>query len=96
MSIKNKHRNSYPRSGTTWSDISGNRNNETLTNGPTFSSDNGGSIVLDRIDDDVRTTLFNNATGDITMMGWFYVNLGTVGTFLSNKNNLGGYCLGIG
>lgn len=44
-------RNSYPGSGTTWSDISGNGNNGTLTNGPTFSSDNGGVIVLDGSND---------------------------------------------
>ena len=39
-------RNSYPGSGTTWTDLSGRGNNGTLTNGPTYSSVNGGSIVL--------------------------------------------------
>ena len=33
---------SYSRSGTTWSDLSGNNNNGTLTNGPTYNSANGG------------------------------------------------------
>jgi len=42
---------SYPGSGTTWYDKSGNGNNGTLTNGPTFNSDNGGSIVFDGVDD---------------------------------------------
>jgi hypothetical protein len=42
---------SYPGSGTTWSDLSGNGNSGTLTNGPTFSSANGGSIVFDGVDD---------------------------------------------
>ena len=42
---------SYPGSGTTWTDISGNGNNGTLTNGPTYSSANGGSIVFDGTDD---------------------------------------------
>jgi hypothetical protein len=42
---------SYPGSGTTWSDISGNRNNGTLTNGPTYSNSNGGSIGFDGVDD---------------------------------------------
>ena len=38
---------SYPTTGTTWSDLSGYRNNGTLTNGPTFSSANNGSIFFD-------------------------------------------------
>jgi hypothetical protein len=42
---------SYPRSGTTWSDVSLSGNNGTLTNGPTFNSDNGGSIVFDGSND---------------------------------------------
>jgi hypothetical protein len=43
--------NSYPGSGTTWTDISGNGNTGTLVNGPTFNSANGGSIVFDGIND---------------------------------------------
>jgi len=42
---------SYPRSGTTWYDISGNGNNGTFTNGPTYDSANKGSIVFDGSDD---------------------------------------------
>jgi len=42
---------SYPRSGTTWRDLSGNNNSGSLVNGPTFSSQNGGSIVFDGVDD---------------------------------------------
>lgn len=44
---------SYPGSGTTWTDIAAG-NNGTLTNGPTFNSANGGSIVFDGIDDYVQ------------------------------------------
>ena len=40
--------NSYPGSGTTWTDLSGNGNNGTLVNGPTYSD---GSIVFDGIND---------------------------------------------
>ena len=38
-------------SATTWTDISGNGNNATLSNGPTFSSDNGGCITFDGSND---------------------------------------------
>ena len=41
---------SYPGSGTTWSNLVGG-NDGTLTNGPTYSSNNGGAIVFDAVDD---------------------------------------------
>lgn len=53
---------SYPTSGTTWTDLSGNGNNGTLTNGPTFNSANGGSIVFDGSNDYVNTAVQRNAT----------------------------------
>jgi hypothetical protein len=37
--------------GNTWRDISGNDRNATLNNGPTFNSENGGSIVFDGTND---------------------------------------------
>jgi hypothetical protein len=46
---------SYPGSGTVWTDIV-NLANGTLTNGPTFNSANGGSIVFDGVDDYVGIT----------------------------------------
>lgn len=62
---------SYPGSGTSWRDISGNLNNGTLTNGPTFSSANLGSIVFDGVDDFV--TCGNNSSLQInqgTISAW--------------------------
>lgn len=48
-------RNSYPGTGTTWFDMSGNSNNATLVNSPTFNSSRGGVIVLDGTDDTITT-----------------------------------------
>ena len=52
---------SYPGSGTTWTDLSGNGNTGTLTNGPTYSSANGGSFVFDGTDD------YASISGSITV-----------------------------
>lgn len=51
---------SYPGSGTAWTDLSGNGNNAALVNGPTFSTDGGGSLVFDGADDFL--TISNNAS----------------------------------
>jgi hypothetical protein len=48
------NRNSYPGSGTSWFDLSGNSNTTTLTNGPTFNGSNMGGIVFDGVDDYVN------------------------------------------
>ena len=42
---------SYRTGTTTWNDISGNYNNATLTNNPSFNTNNGGSVVFDGADD---------------------------------------------
>jgi hypothetical protein len=42
---------SYPGSGTLWTDLSGRGNNGTLTNGVGYSSDNGGTLVFDGVND---------------------------------------------
>jgi hypothetical protein len=68
-------RNSYPGSGTTWRDLSGNNNNGTLTNGPTYNSANGGSIVFDGSDDLVNCGNGSSLaiTGDISICMWVYI-----------------------
>lgn len=52
---------SYPRSGTTWTDLTGNNINGSLENSPTFSGGTSPSIVFDGSDDYVNlgTTLNN-------------------------------------
>jgi len=47
-------KNSYIGSGTIWTDLSGNNYSGSLTNGPTFSSTNGGNIVFDGTNDIVQ------------------------------------------
>ena len=50
---------SYPTTGTTWIDLSRSGNNGTLTNGPTFNSGNGGSIVFDGTNDYINMNNIN-------------------------------------
>jgi hypothetical protein len=54
---------SYPRNGTTWTDLTGKGNNGTLINGPTFSSGTTPSIVFDGSDDYVNCINNTNITG---------------------------------
>jgi hypothetical protein len=67
---------SYPGSGTTWRDLSGNNNTGTLTNGPTFSSANGGSISFDGTNDCVIVDAASSgsAAGSYTLGGWVNPN----------------------
>lgn len=51
LALNAADRNSYPGSGTTWTDISGNGNNGTLYNSPAFNSSDGGSLGFDGTDD---------------------------------------------
>jgi hypothetical protein len=75
---------SYPGSGTTWYDLVGNYNG-ILTNGPTFSSVNGGVIVLDGINDYIDISI-NLTTTNYTILGAArYVSIG--GRTFSAKNN---------
>jgi hypothetical protein len=68
-------RNSYPGSGTTWFDVSGNRYNGTLTNGPTFSNN---SIVFDGVNDYVSFTNPTSFTGPYTILLWAKPNVALV------------------
>lgn len=64
---------SYPRSGTTWNDLSGNGNNGTLINGPTFSNSNSGIITFDGTNDYVNCSNGSsvNITGNsFTLSAW--------------------------
>jgi hypothetical protein len=70
---------SYPGSGTTWTDLSDNSRNGTLTNGPTYSGTNGGSIVFDGSNDYVQCTGSLTVTA-ATFVTWIRRN-GSQGTY---------------
>jgi hypothetical protein len=55
--------NSYPGSGTVWTDLSGQGNNATLANSPTFTVENGGTLIFDGVDDYAYIT--DNASIDL-------------------------------
>jgi hypothetical protein len=64
---------SYPGSGTTWNDVSGNSNSGSLINGPTFDGGNLGSIVFDGSNDYVQTNINSSFTA-MTLMGFIKRN----------------------
>ena len=72
---------SYPGSGTTWTDLSGNGNNGTLTNGPSYNALNNGSIVFDGTDDyiSIPNSTSLQVSNNFTINAWIYA------TNLSNR-----------
>ena len=69
--------NSYSGSGTTWTDLSGEGHNGTLTNGPTYTSDNGGAIILDGVNDFINvsaTDVIPSGTNSFTYSIWVYID----------------------
>ena len=86
-------RNSYNSGSLTWFDLTG-TNNGTLTNGPTFNSGSGGSIVFDGVDDYVLTNLTSlglNVQGPYTFNCYLKYNTSSGGVrnpiTLSNTGN---------
>jgi len=76
---------SYPTTNTTWYDVSSAGNNGTLTNGPTYSLTNGGSIVFDGVDDYAQiTSPFGNI--DWSSRAWSF-------SAWMKLNSLGDRCL---
>ena len=63
---------SYPQSQTTWYDLSGNANNCTLVNGPTYSTSQGGGIQFDATDDYATIPDSNSLDlTELTISLWF-------------------------
>ena len=62
---------SYSGSGSTWTDLSGNGNNGTLVNSPTFiSTDGGGCIQLDGSNDHITLPITGFAPASLTIDYW--------------------------
>jgi hypothetical protein len=83
---------SYPGSGTTWTDLSGNTNTATLVNGPTFNSGNNGYIITDGSDDYIEVTTRNTnlefqPNQPHSAFCWVYNLSNTTAAILSNMNS---------
>ena len=92
LSLNAADRNSYPGSGTTWSDTSGNGNTPTLYNGATFSTDFGGIIGFDGTNDFGETsTNSTNIISTLTMESWFKANGTPAGGFHVMFQKEGGF-----
>jgi len=83
---------SYPGSGSTWTDLSGNGYNGTLTNGPAFSSLNAGSIVFDGSDDVASFgDILNMGLNSWTLSSWVKINDGSGLAGIIGKTSYRGY-----
>ena len=85
-------KNSYPGSGTAWTDLAGS-NDGTLTNGPTFDSGNGGSFSFDGANDITILDISNifptgNQSHNLSVNCWVKVPNTTTGQiFLGNRKS---------
>jgi hypothetical protein len=67
---------SYAGAGTTWIDVSGNSNNGTLINSPTYSSDNSGVLNWASVSSQYATVAMNSGlrVTNITQEVWVFLN----------------------
>jgi hypothetical protein len=82
------NKRSYPGAGTTWIDLTANKNNGTLVNGPTFDSANGGSIVFDgtndRVDCGATNAIIGNNPAAVSLITWFKTDNNTQSFYLAS------------
>jgi len=77
---------SYPGSGATWTDLSGSGNNMTLTNSPTFSTNNGGILQFNGSNQYGSLSL-NYSTTNHTIMAASRYSGATRGRVISSNGN---------
>jgi len=77
--------------GSTWIDLSGNSNNGTLTNGPTYNISNGGSLVFDGTNDYVSVSNdITPGTADFAVSVWVYKTETTANKYIWDFGSNGG------
>ena len=79
-------RNSYVSGSATWFDLSGNNNNGTLTNNPTFNSVNGGNLNFNRSNTTVSNSAPNLPSGNSPFTKSAWINSGYKGTSSNHPN----------
>jgi hypothetical protein len=72
LSLDSNKSSSYSGFGNTIFDLSGSGNTGALTNGPTFSGLNGGTLSFDGVDDFIDVSSISSISGDFTVGIWFY------------------------
>ena len=80
-------RNSYPGSGTTLYDVSGNGNHGILYNGVSYDSSNGGVLVFDGVDDYVESLTPNLTSTNYTVIGAARYSGATRGRMINATTN---------
>jgi len=78
---------SYPGTGTTIYDLSGNGNNGNLVNGVGYNQSNGGVLTFDGVDDLLYYGGLNLSSTNYTLMGAARYSGGTRGRMINSTNN---------
>jgi hypothetical protein len=83
---------SYPGTGTSWFDLSGNGNNGLLTNGPIFENTNKGCMSFDGINDHVSFSYVQptqTTSSSFTWSVWIFTTRNSFGDLIiGNRNNV--------
>ena len=88
---------SYVSGSTIWNDISKNSNDGTLTNGPSFDTNNNGSIVFDGVNDYVGINNFIGNLNTFSVNHFIYLNTSQNGKTIFSNFGIGnnGWVTGI-
>lgn len=80
---------SYPGSGTTWTDLSGNNNNATLMNTPTYNSSNNGYFTFNGTTQyaTVADSASLQISSQITLQSFFYISTYAIWAGLIGRND---------